>query len=64
MFWFDNSYPINPKFAKIFRWKALDFASLKRSSVSFFNTEKSETAASKWTRAMTRLAKVFDECPA
>ncbi|KAJ9701975.1 hypothetical protein PVL29_003958 [Vitis rotundifolia] len=39
-------------------WKAIDFATLKRSSVSFFNIEKPETATSRWTRAKTRLAKV------
>ncbi|URE40866.1 calmodulin-binding protein [Musa troglodytarum] len=39
-------------------WKALDFASLKRSSVSFFRVEKPETAVSKWTRAKKRLAKI------
>ncbi|KAL0333759.1 UNVERIFIED_CONTAM: IQ domain-containing protein IQM4 [Sesamum angustifolium] len=39
-------------------WKALDFAALKRSSVSFFNIEKQETAVSKWSRARTRAAKV------
>ncbi|XP_075668398.1 IQ domain-containing protein IQM1-like [Castanea sativa] len=39
-------------------WKALDFAALKRSSVSFFNVEKPETAVSKWSRARTRAAKV------
>ncbi|KAI3447153.1 hypothetical protein Pfo_003818 [Paulownia fortunei] len=39
-------------------WKALDFAALKRSSVSFFNIEKQETAVSKWARARTRAAKV------
>ncbi|KAL6344571.1 hypothetical protein AAG906_002476 [Vitis piasezkii] len=39
-------------------WKALDFATLKRSSVSFFNIGKPETATSRWTRAKTRLAKV------
>ncbi|KAG5012021.1 hypothetical protein JHK86_024282 [Glycine max] len=38
-------------------WKALDFASLKRSSVSFFDVEKHETAVSRWTRAKTRAAK-------
>ncbi|PIM99502.1 hypothetical protein CDL12_28005 [Handroanthus impetiginosus] len=37
---------------------ALDFAALKRSSVSFFNAEKQETAVSKWARARTRAAKV------
>lgn len=40
------------------RWKALDFAALKRSSVSFFNIEKPETAISRWARARTRAAKV------
>lgn len=41
------------------RWKALDFATLKRSSVSFFNIEKPETAVSRWARASTRAAKVL-----
>jgi hypothetical protein len=36
----------------------LDFATLKRSSVSFFSIEKHETAMSKWARAKTRVAKV------
>jgi hypothetical protein len=36
----------------------LDFASLKHSSISFFNGEKPETAASRWARARTRAAKV------
>lgn len=39
-------------------WKALDFAALKQSSVSFFNHEKPETAVSRWARARTRVAKV------
>ncbi|KAM7257588.1 hypothetical protein ACFE04_013329 [Oxalis oulophora] len=39
-------------------WKALDFAALKRSSVSFFNDDKPETAVSRWARARTRAAKV------
>ncbi|OVA08180.1 IQ motif [Macleaya cordata] len=39
-------------------WKALDFAALKRSSVSFFNIEKHESAFSRWARARTRAAKV------
>lgn len=39
-------------------WKALDFAALKRSSVSFFNDEKPESAVSRWARARTRAAKV------
>lgn len=40
------------------RWKALDFAALRRSSVSFFESVKSETAVSRWARAKTRAAKV------
>ncbi|WOL03017.1 IQ domain-containing protein IQM1-like [Canna indica] len=39
-------------------WKALDFASLKRSSVSFFDVEKPEPAVSKWARAKKRVARV------
>lgn len=39
-------------------WKALDFASLKHSSISFFNGNKPETAVSRWARARTRAAKV------
>lgn len=39
-------------------WKLLDFAELKRSSVSFFEIEKPETAVSRWSRATTRAAKV------
>ncbi|KAI4344533.1 hypothetical protein L6164_011748 [Bauhinia variegata] len=39
-------------------WKALDFAALKRSSVSFFEVQKPETATSRWARARTRAAKV------
>ncbi|XLT44560.1 hypothetical protein HN873_037164 [Arachis hypogaea] len=38
-------------------WKALDFAALKRSSVSFFDVEKQESAVSRWARARTRAAK-------
>ncbi|XP_010908684.1 IQ domain-containing protein IQM1 [Elaeis guineensis] len=41
-----------------FWWKALDFASLNRSSVSFFGDKKQETAVSRWSRARTRAAKV------
>ncbi|KAE8126064.1 hypothetical protein FH972_020814 [Carpinus fangiana] len=40
------------------RWKLLDFAELKRSSISFFDIEKPETAVSHWSRARTRAAKV------
>ncbi|KAM0834371.1 hypothetical protein ACQ4PT_063633 [Festuca glaucescens] len=39
-------------------WKLLDFALLKRSSVSFFEVEKPETALSRWSRARIRAAKV------
>ncbi|XP_052195263.1 IQ domain-containing protein IQM2-like [Diospyros lotus] len=39
-------------------WKLLDFAELKRSSISFFDIEKHETAISRWSRARTRVAKV------
>ncbi|KAG6683077.1 hypothetical protein I3842_13G174800 [Carya illinoinensis] len=39
-------------------WKLLDFAELKRSSISFFDIEKHETALSRWSRARTRAAKV------
>ncbi|KAI3940242.1 hypothetical protein MKW92_045753 [Papaver armeniacum] len=39
-------------------WKALDSAALKLSSETFFNGEKHETASSRWTRALTRAAKV------
>ncbi|PKA64258.1 hypothetical protein AXF42_Ash009478 [Apostasia shenzhenica] len=39
-------------------WKALDFASLKHSSISYFDVEKPQTAISRWARARTRVAKV------
>ncbi|WCJ34102.1 calmodulin-binding family protein [Euphorbia peplus] len=39
-------------------WKLLDFAELKRSSISFFDIEKPETAISRWSRARKRAAKV------
>ncbi|KAF3442804.1 hypothetical protein FNV43_RR16721 [Rhamnella rubrinervis] len=39
-------------------WKLLDFAELKRSSISFFEVQKPETAVSRWSRARTRAAKV------
>ena len=45
----------------IFRWKLLDFAQLERTSVSFFEVEKPETAVSRWSRASTRVAKVASE---
>ncbi|XLS79364.1 hypothetical protein HN51_063598, partial [Arachis hypogaea] len=41
-------------------WKALDFAALKRSSVSFFDVEKQESAVSRWARARTRAAKCIE----
>ncbi|RYR49249.1 hypothetical protein Ahy_A07g035619 [Arachis hypogaea] len=40
------------------RWKALDFAALKRSSVSFFDMEKQESTVSRWARARTRATKL------
>lgn len=40
------------------RWKALDFAALKRCSISFFEPDRSETAVSRWARARTRAAMV------
>ncbi|KAG9150720.1 hypothetical protein Leryth_002889, partial [Lithospermum erythrorhizon] len=43
-------------------WKALDFAELDRTSVSFFDIEKQETAISRWSRARTRAAKVPFKC--
>uniref|UniRef100_A0ACD5WS37 Uncharacterized protein n=1 Tax=Avena sativa TaxID=4498 RepID=A0ACD5WS37_AVESA len=39
-------------------WELLDFAQLRRSSVSFFDIQKQESAVSKWARARTRAAKV------
>ncbi|KVH90861.1 hypothetical protein Ccrd_007110 [Cynara cardunculus var. scolymus] len=39
-------------------WKLLDFAELKRSSISFFDLDKHETAISRWSRARTRAAKI------
>ncbi|KAL9660127.1 hypothetical protein QQ045_024938 [Rhodiola kirilowii] len=39
-------------------WKVLDFAELKRSSISFFDIEKPESAVSRWSRARTKAAKV------
>ncbi|XP_078438624.1 IQ domain-containing protein IQM1-like [Wolffia australiana] len=39
-------------------WKALDFAALSNSSISFFSDEKPQTATSRWARAITRAAKV------
>ncbi|KAJ3671167.1 hypothetical protein LUZ60_008593 [Juncus effusus] len=39
-------------------WKAFDFVSLRHSSVSFFNVEKTESVVSRWARASKRAAKV------
>lgn len=39
-------------------WELLDFALLRRSSVSFFDIHRPESAVSKWARAGTRAAKV------
>ncbi|XP_042471103.1 IQ domain-containing protein IQM2-like [Zingiber officinale] len=39
-------------------WKLLDFALLRRSSVSFFDIDKQESAVSRWSRAKSRAAKV------
>lgn len=39
-------------------WKALDSAALNRSSVTFFNSNEPESAASRWDRAKRRAAKV------
>ncbi|CAK7356882.1 unnamed protein product, partial [Dovyalis caffra] len=38
--------------------KALDFAALRRSSISFFDSHRPETAVSRWARARTSAAKV------
>jgi hypothetical protein len=43
-------------------WELLDFALLRRSSVSFFDIERQESAVSKWARARTRAAKVRITC--
>nr|XP_043610896.1 IQ domain-containing protein IQM2-like [Erigeron canadensis] len=39
-------------------WKVLESAELKRSSISFFDINKHESAISRWARARTRAAKV------
>ncbi|KAK6161976.1 hypothetical protein DH2020_001817 [Rehmannia glutinosa] len=39
-------------------WKTLDSAALDLSSISFFNSNEQETAASRWYRARRRAAKV------
>ncbi|KAL8107417.1 hypothetical protein AgCh_023987 [Apium graveolens] len=45
-------------FCSFYTWKALDFAALKRSLVSYFDDEKQETAISKWAWAKIRASKV------
>ena len=40
------------------RWKLFDLAELEKSSISFFDIEKHESAISRWSRARTRAAKV------
>ncbi|XP_022925577.1 IQ domain-containing protein IQM3-like isoform X1 [Cucurbita moschata] len=39
-------------------WRALDYARLNHSTISFFNFSKPETAASRWTRIMLNASKV------
>ncbi|CAM8890245.1 unnamed protein product [Rhodiola kirilowii] len=39
-------------------WRALDFVELRRNSVSFFDSEKPETAVSRWSRVRNMAAKV------
>ncbi|GKC93463.1 hypothetical protein Tco_1158905 [Tanacetum coccineum] len=39
-------------------WKVLESAELKKSSISFFDIDKHESAVSRWARAKTRAAKV------
>ncbi|KAH9327363.1 hypothetical protein KI387_007541, partial [Taxus chinensis] len=39
-------------------WQAIDFVTLKRSTVSFFDIEKPQTAISRWSRARIKAAKV------
>ncbi|KAM3205510.1 hypothetical protein T459_26444 [Capsicum annuum] len=39
-------------------WKVLDSVELKHSSISFFDIQKPQTAISRWSRALTRAAKV------
>ncbi|KAK9274340.1 hypothetical protein L1049_019154 [Liquidambar formosana] len=53
-----NTCPGDSKYEAALKWKLLDFVELKRSSISFFDIEKHETAISRWSRARTRAAKV------
>ncbi|KAL3744732.1 hypothetical protein ACJRO7_013922 [Eucalyptus globulus] len=40
--------------------KAVDFAALKHSSVSFYENDKPQTAGSRWARVRTRVAKIVN----
>ncbi|TYH57518.1 hypothetical protein ES332_D08G095200v1 [Gossypium tomentosum] len=47
------------KLQKVYKgWKTLDFAALRRCSISFNEIEKQETVISKWSRAKTTAAKL------
>uniref|UniRef100_A0A0A0M2Z6 Calmodulin binding protein n=1 Tax=Cucumis sativus TaxID=3659 RepID=A0A0A0M2Z6_CUCSA len=39
-------------------WKLLNFADLRRSSISFYDIEKHKTAISRWSRARTKAARI------
>ncbi|KAL3511666.1 hypothetical protein ACH5RR_024383 [Cinchona calisaya] len=52
-----NSSEFSNKLEKLW-WQILDFAALRRSSVTFFSLEEPETAVSRWSRAKTRVNKV------
>ncbi|KMZ71240.1 hypothetical protein ZOSMA_185G00590 [Zostera marina] len=39
-------------------WKVLDFALLRKNSVSYFDIEEPDSVVSKWSRARTKAAKV------
>ncbi|KAA0055942.1 hypothetical protein IC582_003474 [Cucumis melo] len=39
-------------------WKLLNFADLRRSSISFFDIDKHKSAVSRWSRARTKAARV------
>ncbi|XP_016483953.1 IQ domain-containing protein IQM5 [Nicotiana tabacum] len=56
-----NHKPISEEALRILeelRWKALDFAALRQSSMSFFDIGKTETTVSRWARAKTMASKV------
>ncbi|KAK3184804.1 hypothetical protein Dsin_032090 [Dipteronia sinensis] len=44
-------------FSNLSLWKVLDFAAVKQSPVSFFNTEEPESAVTGWKKARRRAAK-------